>query len=248
MCTDCGINNCNCQPVVVQKGNTGNTGSNGNQGIKGNQGYAMVTGFVQNDGTKEGVGNLYAQKFIAWVGGEGTPPDSPANPYMQPDGTFGVLSTAINFKGQTGKTFNWLGTLSSAPREPNVLDAYRDSTLKEARFWNGTSWQTIVIDGLSGDAGDNGISVTNATIDGSGHLILTLSDSSTIDAGVAKGSNGNNGTNGTNGVNGFLYETVDGNLTPAQATDRYQLLMRNSSNTGYEFVSIVQLKEIINSI
>ena len=47
---------------------------------------------------------------------------------------------------------------------------------------------------------NNGI--TSATVNGAGELIITLSDGSTINAGVVKGADGTNGTNGTNGATG----------------------------------------------
>lgn len=55
--------------------------------------------------------------------------------------------------------------------------------------------------GTGDAAGTAGASVTNATIDGSGHLILTLSDGSTIDAGLVQGtSEGGTPTAGADGV------------------------------------------------
>ena len=67
--------------------------------------------------------------------------------------------------------------------------------------------------GPQGPSGQNGVSVTGATIDGSGHLIVTLSNGNTIDAGMSKGADGTNGTNGTNGTDGKYISnvTVDGN-------------------------------------
>lgn len=64
--------------------------------------------------------------------------------------------------------------------------------------------------GPQGPAGTNGVSVTGATINGSGHLIVTLSDGTTIDAGMSKGADGTNGTNGTDGKY-ISNATVDGN-------------------------------------
>ena len=46
------------------------------------------------------------------------------------------------------------------------------------------------IDSKVGSGGGSGVGVTGAEIDGNGHLIITLSDTSTIDAGTAKGANG----------------------------------------------------------
>jgi hypothetical protein len=53
--------------------------------------------------------------------------------------------------------------------------------------------------GTPGDDGADGVSVTGASINGSGHLILTLSSGGPIDAGVAKGADGTDGTDGTDG-------------------------------------------------
>jgi hypothetical protein len=55
--------------------------------------------------------------------------------------------------------------------------------------------------GSNGAAGANGISITNANIV-SGNLVLTFSNSSTLNVGVVVGANGTNGSNGTNGTNG----------------------------------------------
>jgi hypothetical protein len=56
---------------------------------------------------------------------------------------------------------------------------------------------------------------------------------------------GATGANGTNGVNGFNYETVDGNNIPAQGASEYMFLMRNSTNTGYTFTSLSDLKALL---
>lgn len=54
--------------------------------------------------------------------------------------------------------------------------------------FDGTEEQWI--ESLKGEQGLQGISITTATIDDNGHLILTLSSGSTIDAGNAKGADG----------------------------------------------------------
>lgn len=63
-----------------------------------------------------------------------------------------------------------------------------------------------------------GVSVTNATINGLGHLIITLSDNTTIDAGVAVGPQGTAGTQGAagatgNGIASSSYNASTGVLT-----------------------------------
>jgi hypothetical protein len=50
--------------------------------------------------------------------------------------------------------------------------------------------------GIQGNAGVDGKSVTSGTVNGSGNLILTLSDASTVDVGNVRGAAGTNGTNG----------------------------------------------------
>lgn len=55
--------------------------------------------------------------------------------------------------------------------------------------------------GLSDGAdGADGVSVTGATVNSSGQLVLSLSSGSTINAGVVKGTDGTNGTNGSDGA------------------------------------------------
>jgi len=50
-------------------------------------------------------------------------------------------------------------------------------------FTNGTTTTFTVTNGTNGEDGDDGISVSNATINNSGHLIITLSNGTTIDTG-----------------------------------------------------------------
>ncbi len=64
---------------------------------------------------------------------------------------------------------------------------------------------------------NNGI--TSATVNGAGELIITLSDGSTINAGVVKGADGTNGTNGTNGADGA--DGADGAAGPSQRIFTY---------------------------
>ena len=63
---------------------------------------------------------------------------------------------------------------STNPVQNKVLKAYIDAKVGEG----------------GGGSGGSGVHVTGAEIDASGHLIITLSDTSTIDAGTARGANG----------------------------------------------------------
>ena len=53
---------------------------------------------------------------------------------------------------------------------------------------------------------------------------------------------------GLRGPTPFIYETVDGNGIPAQGNGAYSLLIRNSTNTGYTFITASDLKAYLNSI
>ena len=70
-----------------------------------------------------------------------------------------------------------------------------------------TPEQLAALKGKDGADGQNGVSVTGAFIDTSGHLIITLSSGDTIDAGNAKGEKGDPGTDGYTPVKGTDYWT-----------------------------------------
>ena len=64
-----------------------------------------------------------------------------------------------------------------------------DDTTKTFTVTNGNDG----INGIDGQDGTDGISVTDASIDNTGHLIITLSNGTSIDAGMAKGDIGDIG-------------------------------------------------------
>jgi hypothetical protein len=79
-------------------------------------------------------------------------------------------------------------------------------------YWDGTQWKQAVgpqgaqgapgATGANGQDGLDGISVSNALVDGSGNLILTLSNSQTINAGFVVGPQGAQGPAGAAGAQG----------------------------------------------
>lgn len=69
----------------------------------------------------------------------------------------------------------------------NGIEINNDTTI------NSTADLITWIKSIASSVG-NGISVSGASINNNGHLIITLSDNSTIDAGVAKGADGNTPT------------------------------------------------------
>lgn len=90
-----------------------------------------------------------------------------------------------------------ISSTSANPVQNKVLKAYVDSKVGS---------------GGSGGGGGSGVSVTGAEIDASGHLIITLSDTSTIDAGTAKGADGATFVPAVS-ASGVLSWTNNGNLT-----------------------------------
>jgi len=70
-----------------------------------------------------------------------------------------------------------------------------DTTPIKMKIGNGvTPWNGLTyFAGLNGSNGDNGIGIVSASIDLSGHLLITLTDSTIIDVGLVKGANGTNG-------------------------------------------------------
>lgn len=57
-------------------------------------------------------------------------------------------------------------------------------------------------DGAKGDKGDAGVSITGATLNGEGELIIVLSEGDPINVGKVVGASGTNGTNGNDGKDG----------------------------------------------
>ncbi|MFY1017947.1 hypothetical protein [Ectopseudomonas khazarica] len=65
------------------------------------------------------------------------------------------------------------------------------------------------LESLAGADGVDGLSITGAAIDGNGHLLLNLSNSTVLDAGYVVGPAGENGTNGADG-RGIASMAIDG--------------------------------------
>lgn len=81
--------------------------------------------------------------------------------------------------GNTGATGNGISSItktSTSGKVDTYTITYTDNTTSTFTVTNGN-------DGASGQAGADGISVTGATIDSLGHLVISLSDSTTSDAG-----------------------------------------------------------------
>ena len=88
--------------------------------------------------------------------------------------------------------------------------------------------------GDTGATGPQGVSVTNAEIDESGHLIITLSAGEPIDAGNAVGPTGAKGDTGATGPEGASVDHIDrtsGTGAPG-TTDTYTVYLTDGSTGG----------------
>lgn len=94
-----------------------------------------------------------------------------------PQEVVGQLQYARGAKGDDGVGISDISKTSTEGKVDTYTITLTDGTTKNFTITNG-------------DDGANGISVSDASINASGHLIVTLSDGTTIDAGVAKGDNG----------------------------------------------------------
>ena len=75
--------------------------------------------------------------------------------------------------------------------------------------------------GPKGDTGNTGVGVSAATVNGSGHLIITKTDSTTVDAGSVIGPKGDQGATGATGATG---------VTGPRGISVYQIVVDGSGN------------------
>lgn len=105
--------------------------------------------------------------------------------------------------------------------------AFRFSGLKGATGEKGDKGET----GEQGEAGPQGVSITNAEINSSGHLVITLSTESTIDAGSAVGPQGPQGATGETGASVSSIQRTSG-TGEAGTTDTYTVYLTDGTEGG----------------
>ncbi len=107
------------------------------------------------------------------VGPQG--PIGPQGP-QGPQGADGAQGPAgpQGIPGNNGISLNWLGTLTANPGSPSLNDAYYNSNDGVSYVWDGSSWQIIAQDGMSGGGGANTLDQAyNEGGAGSGRIITT---------------------------------------------------------------------------
>jgi hypothetical protein len=225
------------------KGDTGDTGDTGAQGPAGlSISAATVTlgGRLQltlSDNTVVDAGNVSGIKSAA-VNGSGelilTKQDNTtvnAGNVVGPQGATGATG-AQGIQGETGvqgpaglavtgAAVNGSGRLIITRSDSSIIDAGLVIGPQGAQGVKGDTGETGAV-GPAGTNGTNGVGVSSAVVNGSGRLIITKTDSSTVDAGSVVGPKGDQGTTGNTGAAGAtgpqgvsVYQAVvdgDGNL------------------------------------
>jgi hypothetical protein len=174
-------------------------GDKGDRGFTGDKGDRGERGFTGDKGDKGDTGNK---------------------------GDTGTQGVSVTLQG----TKPTIADLPPTPLDPNLYAGHgwivttgdglthQDGSLW---FWNLTAvaWNDIgpIVGpqgdkGNTGDKGDTGVSVTAATVNQFGHLIITRSDSTTIDAGYVLGPKGDKGDRGEKGEKGNAGDIADGQV------------------------------------
>lgn len=193
------------QGEVGDQGEVGETGPQGNQGVDGNSGWSPVLVPVKNDGFIEiTTGLKTALKIIDYVGGEGTAPSLPVNPYLNSTG-FGVLANATDISGSV-----WYSNGSAPnPALGKVGDFYLD-TISPNTFYTKTAistWTSLGnLKGATGATGATGAAGANgAKGDDGTTLHLFDSDISSPYTTLINDSIGNEGDLGLSTESNNLY-------------------------------------------
>lgn len=202
--------------------NTGTipVGPQGPTGAQGPQGIQGIQGIQGNTGATGGTGATGPQGNPGNAGNNGTP--NYAN--LVSNGTsLGSNLYQLALNTNTARVVGETIYVESAGH-------YQVTTLLDSN--------NIVVLNLLYPANDTSHLVTNAKLTGAGVRGAT----------GAAGSNGSDGTDGTDGTSGFIYETIDHNNVPATGTSAYSVMVRNSANTGYQFITIGALKAILDTL
>ncbi|NLP46400.1 MAG: hypothetical protein GX347_05050, partial [Epulopiscium sp.] len=93
--------------------------------------------------------------------------------------------------GKDGVGIQSIEFLSSTGGETSGIEGATDTY--QINYTNGTTTTFIVKNGsqgLQGEDGEQGVSISNILVNDNGNLIITLSNGTVVDAGVVKGADG----------------------------------------------------------
>lgn len=146
---------------------------------------------------------------------------------------FGLGSPA----GQNGR-----GVSNAAIDEGRLIISYTDNTSQDAGFVGGTG------EGEPGEPGADGVGIANATVNGSGHLIFTLSNSAVIDAGLVLGPQGQMGQDGEQGPQGLKGDKGDTGDTGPTGADGAKGDQGEPGADGEDGISVSNAQVISGSL
>ena len=214
---------------VANSGATGATGATGPAGVAGSAGLSIsaatvtLAGRLQltlTDNSVVDAGNVSGIKS-ATVNGSGnlilTKQDNTtvdAGSVVGPQGATGAqgiqgITGATGAQGPAGlsvtsASVNGAGRLLIVRSDSSTVDAGSVVGPQGAQGIQGITGAAGATGpaGSNGTSGSNGVGITTATVNGSGRLIITKTDSTTVDAGSVVGPTGAQGTVGAQGPQG----------------------------------------------
>ncbi|MEI6873748.1 MAG: hypothetical protein WCL50_01315 [Spirochaetota bacterium] len=137
------------QSLVTLRGPQGDAGTTGPTGGAGTNGNTWYTGTADPASSLGANGDLYLNTSSTAV-------------FKKNSGTWASVVTLQGAQGAAGATGSagisivWKGTAAAAPASPQANWAYYDSVQKMSLIYDGSAWQTLAIDGATGEAGATG--------------------------------------------------------------------------------------------
>lgn len=179
------------------QGQTGPAGAIGAQGPKGDTGPAGPVGPQGPQGLQGIQGPQGPAGATGPSGLPGTPGmngDSVSDATIDPDGTL-IITLTNGYTIEAGNVASDVAALVPLGGSAGQILSKIDGTDFNTQWVNAPS-------GSGGGSGQDGVGISSAVVDGSGHLILTLTNNSVVDAGLVKGDDGQDGADGADGAPG----------------------------------------------
>lgn len=238
--------------AIGPKGDKGDTGAAstvagpigpvGPQGPKGDKGDRGDTGLTGAQGPKGDTGATGPAGAASMVPGpKGDTGERGPQGETGPTGAASTIPGPQGPKGDKGDTGPAGAPGTPGPAGTDVADFYfQDGTLK-LEMSNGSIWEAFIPvgEGGSGTPGQDGVGVVSVTINGAGHLLVTLSDGNVLDAGMAKGADGAAGATGPKGDMGAT--GANGIGVPAGGSTGQILRKTNGTDYNTSWVTLTGL-------
>lgn len=189
----------------------------------------------------DGSYHLIITKTDATVIDAGLLPSGPkgADGYVGADGAQGPKGD----KGDTGSGLSILGSYALysdlVAAHPTATDGNAYLVGTDLYIWFASTWNnTGPIQGPRGETGAIGVGVSSFSVNGSGHLIVTLTDATQIDAGYVLGPQGAQGVQGNTGATGNTGNGIAsvvrtfGNGSPG-TTDVYTITFTDATTSTF---------------